>query len=278
MRVPNLRPMTPDDVDAATELILGNDWGVRREWLQFATTQPECHPMVADADGEIVATGVGTASGAVGWIGTIFIAPDRRGRGLGRAITQSIIDALEAAGCGSFVLVATREGRLLYERMGFAAQSQYHVLQAPGLPPADEPDGVRPFDAGDLEAIVALDHAGTGEDRSSPIRRLASHDTARVTADPTGSLDGFVIRAPWGGGATVATSPEAALRIVTARRRAAGPEGRVRVGILDENAEGLSCLTEVGFRLTWSAPRMLRGEQPPWRPDWIWGQFNHAMG
>ena len=96
--------MTPADVDAATELILGNDWGVRREWLQFAATQPACSPIVAEADGEIVATGVGTANGPVGWIGTIFIAPDRRGRGLGRAITQAIIDRLESAGCRSLVL------------------------------------------------------------------------------------------------------------------------------------------------------------------------------
>src|SRR5207244_2991691 len=104
---------------------------------------------------------------------------------------------------------------------------------------------------------------------------------------------------PWGGGATVARSADAALRIVTARRRAAGPAGRVRVGLLDENVEGLARLTEVGLRLTWSAPRMLRGEpvalhpgwiwgqvnprlgrgEPvAWHPDWIWGQFNHAMG
>jgi len=58
----------------------------------------------------------------------------------------------------------------------------------------------------------------------------------------------------------------------------AGPEGRVRVGLLDENDEGLARLTEVGLRLTWSAPRMLRGEPLVWRPEWIWGQFNHAMG
>jgi len=25
-------------------------------------------------------------------------------------------------------------------------------------------------------------------------------------------------------------------------------------------------------------PRMIRGPEPAWRPDTIWGQFNHAMG
>jgi GNAT superfamily N-acetyltransferase len=269
--------MTPADVDAATELILGNEWGVRREWLEFATTQPECHPVVAEADGQIVATGVGTANGPVGWIGTIFIAPDRRGRGLGRAITQVIIDRLESAGCRSLALVATTEGRLLYERMGFELQSRYHVLQAIGLPPSDA-DGIRPFEAGDLPAIERLDRVGTGEDRAHAIRRFASAETTRVAIGEDGEVEGYVLRAPWGGGATIARSADVALRILTARRRAAGPGGRVRLGLLDENTDGLARLMDVGLRLTWSAPRMLRGEPPVWRPDWIWGQFNHAMG
>ena len=270
--------MTRADVDAATELILGNDWGVRREWLEFATTQPACIPIVAEVDGEIVGTGVGTASVPVGWIGTIFIAPDRRGRGLGQAITQSIIDRLESAGCRSLVLVATSEGRRLYERMGFEVQTQYRIMQAIGLPPVDRDDGVRPFEAADLPALERLDREGTGEDRAHAIRRLADGETAKVVGGAEGGIDGFVIRAPWGGGATVARSADAALRIVTARRRAAGPAGRVRAGLLDENVEGLARLTEVGLRLTWSAPRMLRGEPVAWHPDWIWGQFNHAMG
>jgi ribosomal protein S18 acetylase RimI-like enzyme len=278
MSAPTLRSMTPADVDAAAELILGNDWGVRREWLEFAATQPACAPLVAEADGEIVGTGVGTASGRVGWIGTIFIAPDQRGHGLGRSITQAIIERLESAGCTSLVLVATSEGRRLYERMGFEVQTQYRILQAIGLPPADQPDAVRPFEAGDLAPIEQLDREGTGEDRAHAIGRLANPDTARVAAGADGGIEGFVIRAPWGGGATVARSADAALRILTARRRAAGPEGRIRVGLLDENVEGLARLTEVGLRLTWSAPRMLRGEPLAWHPDWIWGQFNHAMG
>jgi len=270
--------MTPADVDAATELILGNEWGVRREWLEFAATQPVCSPIVAEADGEIVGTGVGTANGPVGWIGTIFIAPDRRGRGLGRAITEAIIDRLDSAGCRSLVLVATSEGRRLYERMGFEVQSRYHVLQAIGLPPAAMPDDVRDFEAGDLPAIERLDRAGTGEDRAHAIRRFASAETTRVTTDNENEVEGYVVRAPWGGGATVARSSDAALRLLTARRRAAGPEGRVRLGLLDENQEGLARLMDVGLRLTWSAPRMLRGEPLVWRPGWIWGQFNHAMG
>jgi GNAT superfamily N-acetyltransferase len=272
MTTPFLRAMSPADVEAATEMILRNDWGVRRDWLEFATSQAGCYPVVAEADGRIVATGVGTANG-----GTIFVEPTWRGRGLGRSITQAIIGRLDGAGCRTLALVATHEGRQLYERMGFEVQTQYRILQAVGLPPIDAPEGVRSFQTVDLPAVIALDREGTGEDRTHAISRFAAPETTRVLVKGDG-VDAFVIRAPWGGGATVARTPDAALRIITARRRAAGPEGRVRVGLLDENAEGLARMTEVGFRLLWSAPRMIRGEPLAWRPEWIYGQFNHAMG
>jgi len=278
--------MLPGDVDRATEMVLGHGWGVRREWLAFAAAHPRCVALVADDAGEIVATGVGTINGPAGWVGSIFVAPERRGVGLGRGITQAIIDRLESAGCRTLVLVATNAGRQLYERMGFEVETQYRILQAAGLPPDTAPTRggataatiVRAFEAPDLDAVLALDRVGTGEDRGHAITRLADRDAARVAPGEDGAIDGFVIRAPWGGGATVARSSESALHIVSARRRAAGPEGRVRVGLVDDNGEGLARLTEVGFRLMWSAPRMIRGAPLPWRPETIYGQFNHAMG
>jgi ribosomal protein S18 acetylase RimI-like enzyme len=274
-----IRPMLPADVAVATEAILRSDWGDRRTWFEFATTQRACRPVVAEVDGALVGTGVGTANGSVGWVGTIWVDPAQRGAGLGRALTQAVIDGLEAGGCRTLVLVATEEGLPLYERMGFELQTRYRILEAPGLDPADvAPDpGVRPFAWAVLDAICALDLGATGEDRSHAIRRFASPDTTKVL-DVDGEVRGFVIRAPWGGGATVAPDAGDALRILDARRRASGAGGRVRVGLVEDNTAGLAALEAAGLTPIWSAPRLIRGEPLAWRPDWIWGQFNHAMG
>jgi hypothetical protein len=48
-----------------------------------------------------------------------------------------------------------------------------------------------------------------------------------------------VVRAPWGGGATIAEDPADAMRLLDARRRSAGPEQRVRAGIVD-HVDGLA--------------------------------------
>lgn len=281
---PTLRPMLPADVDAATEMILGHGWGVRRDWLAYAAGSAACMPFVAEEDGRTVASGVGTANGPVGWIGSIFVAPEQRGHGLGRAITQAIIDALDAAGCRTLCLVATSEGRRLYERMGFEVQTRYRILEAPGLPtdtsPADGADrsNVRPFKAADLDAMFALDAEATGEDRRHALLAFANPASTKVLAGADGMVLGYVCRPPWGGGATIARNADDALAIATARRRTAGPDGKVRVGILRENEAGHDRLIAEGWTPSWSAPRMIRGEMPAWHPDWIWGQFNHAMG
>ena len=197
--------MLPADVDQAADMILSHDWGVRREFLAFAASQPACSPMVAEVDGAIVGTGVGTANGLIGWIGTIFLAPAWRGQGLGRAITQAIIDRLESAGARTLALVATADGRRLYQKMGFEVQTRYRILEAPGIsPPGGVVSPVRPFQPDDLHAMVALDREGTGEDRSKVIERFATPESAMVLPRADGGIDGFVIRAPWGGGATIA--------------------------------------------------------------------------
>jgi predicted N-acetyltransferase YhbS len=274
-----IRSMTPADVAPATAAILRASWGDRRTWFEFATTQPECRPVIAEIDGRLVGTGVGTANGRVGWVGTIWVEPDHRGAGLGRALTQAVIDRLEASGCRTLVLVATDQGLPLYERMGFELQTRYRILEAPGLGATiDAPDAaVRAFGTADLPAVLGLDRAATGEDREHALRRFASRETAKVL-EIAGAIRGFVIRAPWGGGATVATNVTDAIRLLDARRRASGVAGRVRVGLVEENVAGLAALEAAGLTPIWSAPRLIRGDPVDWQPDWIWGQFNHAMG
>ena len=220
--------------------------------------------------------------GPVTWVGTIWVAPEQRGHGLGRALTQATIDAGENAGCRTCVLVATDRGRPLYERMGFEVQTWYGRWRRPGLDGSAEAapidPGIRAFRTADLDAIAALDRAATGEDRERRASPTWPHPDGTRVLERDGGIGGFVIRAPWGGGATVAPRVEDALAILHARRVAAGPGKRVRCGILAENSAGADALAADGWTEAWRAPRLIRGEPLDWQPDHIWGQFNHAMG
>lgn len=278
MPLPTIRTMTPADADAAADAIQRADWGGRHVKMAFVARHPACRPFVADADGAIVGTGVTTINGPVAWIGTIWVDPAWRGQGLGTALTQATIDAAEAAGCRALVLVATEAGRPLYERFGFAVQAEYRILEAAGLDPGSAEKRVRPYQPSDLPAMTAIDVAATGEDRAHLLEAFAAPDTTRCLDRADGRLGGFVLRAPWGGGATVAPDPDDAMAILRARRLAAGPDKRIRAGLLDSNTDGVERLLADGWSDVWGAPRMLRGEMPPWQPNAIWGQFDHAIG
>jgi GNAT superfamily N-acetyltransferase len=272
--------MTLDDIDPAVTAILTDDWGDRRAWFEFTLRNEACHSIVAEVDGSVVGTGVATVNGPVAWVGTIWVARDHRRRGLGRALTDAVVDIATAEGARTLLLVATDRGRPLYERSGFEVQTWYRTFEAPGLDDGDTATttGMRAFHPADIDAIAELDRVATGEDRRSVLQELATPAGTRVLDGDRGALAGFVIRGPWGGGATVAPRLDDALSIVEARRRASTPDKRVRCGILLENEAGAQALERAGWTEAWRAPRLIRGAPLTWHPDRIWGQFNHAMG
>jgi GNAT superfamily N-acetyltransferase len=280
--------MTPRDVDAATAALLRGDWGDRRSWFEFVASHVQCDALVADDGGEIVGTGVGTRNGSVGWIGTVYVAPERRGAGLGRALTERVCEHLDAAGCRTLVLVATEAGLPLYERMGFGIVGRYATVEHDGVGPegAGRPEvrgagpsrTIVPFRPADVDDAAELDRAATGEDRGHLLAAFAGIPGGLAVRDADGRMRGFLVRAPWGAGATIAPDPEDARRILDARLRVAPVGHRVRAGVLASNEAGLAMLHRDGWTDAWTAPRMARGEPIVTPLSAIWGQFNHALG
>ena len=272
-----IRRMTAADVAPAAAMIREGEWGDRSVFLGWAGDYPPSHLLVAEDAGRIVATGIATAHGPVGWVGTIFVAPDRRREGLGLRMTQAVIDDLESRGCRTLVLIATDAGRPLYERLGFEVQVPQVRFMASGLPPGAD-DGIRPFESRMLPDVMALDRRATGEDRSSLLEILAKPDTTHVVAAGDGSVRGFVIRAPWGGVSLMASDPNDAVRLLDWRRRQAGLDGHVYAGLPDSDDDRRARLLGAGWRPAGAGARMIRGVPLAWHPDWIWGHFYGALG
>jgi GNAT superfamily N-acetyltransferase len=273
-----IRPMNAPDIGPAAEMIVAGGWGERTVFFGWAVEHPSCHPFLAEIDGRIVGTGVATANGPVGWVGTIFVEPEQRGRGIGAALTRAVVGDLERRGCRTLVLIATDEGRPVYERQGFAVQTRYVRYAAPVTPPPEADERVRPFDVADLAAVVELDRAATGEDRSALLRSFAEPETARIAARPDGGIGGFLVRSPWGGKALIAPEADDALRLLDWRRHRAPPDRRIEMALLEDNRTGRDRLAEAGWAERAGGTRMIRGEPLVWRPDAIWGQFNGALG
>ena len=264
-----IRPMTAADTEPAAEMIRRGDWGERLIFFDWAVRQPTVLPLVAEQDGLVVGTGVGSAHGRVGWVGTIFVDPARRGTGLGRELTRAVTDGLTERGCRTLVLIATNMGRPVYERQGFTLLDDQVQFSIDGLPADDQPPEprVRAFQPADLATIVELDRFATGEDRAAILSDLVTPMTTVVATDSDGAVRGYLARAPWRGGALIAPDPDDALRLLEARRRSTGVSGKAGAGLVASNTVGRERLRAAGWLEERGGVRMIRGAPLEWHPE-----------
>jgi ribosomal protein S18 acetylase RimI-like enzyme len=105
----------------------------------FATALPqgEFQAWVAEADGEIVASGglvihaipptAYNLAGQEGYIMNMYTQPEWRRQGIGAAILQAILDYLQAQDIPLVSLHATPDGRRLYARCGFEPTNEMRL-------------------------------------------------------------------------------------------------------------------------------------------------------
>lgn len=280
-----IRAMTPDDAPTAVALTNAEGWRDRTRFWDLASRTETCRAIVGEVEGRVVATGLATVNGTVGWLGGLIVAKEWRGRGYGRAMTEDLIRRLQTAGCIILSLEATDAGRPMYERLGFHQMSAYHQLEAGHLnvrpdPPADRL--IRPFRSDDLAAVCELDRLATCEDRSAALRVLAELNGGWILEQrggPDGDRPaGFLLPSERVYGAVVAPRFNDGLFLLDLHRWIVSDEGSVRAGIPHEHKKGWQGLIARGWVETWRAPRLILGPSIDWQPNWIWGQINSAMG
>jgi ribosomal protein S18 acetylase RimI-like enzyme len=289
-----VRELTAADASAAIALSSAQGFRDRTRFYELVLRTSTCQALAGVVDGHVIATGIGTVNGPVGWLGGIVVDAQFRRRGIGRAITEELCRRLRAAGCVTLSLESTDAGRPLYEQLGFRLATHYHQLQADHLPiPPAPPDGasVRRLATADLPAIYELDRRATAEDRSATLRVLAEAGVSDGgAAEPLpgaggnwvlerdGALAGFLLPAERAYGAVIAPGSEDGLYLLDLHRFVVPAGAHVRAGVPDEHVAAWRELQARGWQETWQAPRLLLGPDVPWRPDWIWGQINSAMG
>jgi hypothetical protein len=272
---PAIRPARPGDLARLGPVYEESGFGARLAGVVgFAKARLEGEVVVAEAGGELAGVAAGAMFGATGWVGGVAVVPAHRRAGLGGALTGAIVDFLEAAGAATVLLHATALGRPVYERLGFVAEAAYLTLTGPTLPPASRGPRVRAGRAADLEAVLALDLAATGEDRR---RLLTALWPAGGLVAGDGEPLGYHLPSPWRpGGAIVAANPGAGLALLDAVRAASGDD--VAISVPAANPAAVRFLEAAGFSERYRTVRMHRGPRVAWVPAALFGAHNLFWG
>lgn len=127
--------------------------------------------VAVDADGRIV--GVAVLSflwtlehgGASAWLDELYVAPEGRGRGLGRALAEAAVACAEAAQCIALDLEVEpghETAERLYERMGFRRHRRTHLVLPLARGRAGDAASLATPDSRDARPFASLDHLSLG--------------------------------------------------------------------------------------------------------------------
>lgn len=195
----SLNPVSSSDLGAVSALVTAIRWPHRRADVQSLIELGHGRILRDPGDGGLLGVGLWWPFGErAARVGLVIIDPAGQGRGLGRRMMETLI----ADAARPIMLLATRAGRPLYDRLGFKEtgavcqhQGEYH-----GRTAADP--RIRSAQPYDLAAILRADAEATGLDRAGMLRYLVGIGRTAVLTDGDVVI-GYAVERTFGHGSVI---------------------------------------------------------------------------
>lgn len=203
-------------------------------------------------------------------IGMVIVHQDFRGLGLGKDATQKCLDS--AAGDTAIMLIATKEGEPLYEKMGFKTVDYVQKYLADnyrvnhGL--STNNMTIENYHENDLNQILTLDEAAFGDKRSTFLHnRIIQAKQCLVVKDQHAKIIGFGISilGPINLLLGPIVAPDCQTASLILNNLALNHQGKLRIDVPVGNEEFVALLTQSGFKEVSNPPVMIINsvEMPP---------------
>ena len=250
--------LTAAHLSQALALSEALNWPYRQEDWQFALQLG--HGLAVEVHGRLCAT-------ALWWLyedafascGMIIVSSALQHQGIGTLLMEELLRQTQGR---TMILRSTREGRRLYERMGFLPYGQVNQHQGilAAAPPEKPTAGIRAFRAADLPAVCQLDRRAAGMGRARLLEALLARGSM-VVMERAGIVSGYACMRRWGRGVVigpVVAGTTADARVLIEAHLASQAGNFVRVDVPETS--GLSpWLVEVGLSPVNQVTSMLRG-------------------
>jgi len=275
------RTLTSDDLSTLLRLKDQAGWNqLPSDLARYLYLEPEgC--FLAEWEGAPVGTACGFLFGPVAWVAMVLVEESFRGRGIGRALTERVLEFVEQRGATTVRLDATALGRPLYERLGFTMQYRLvrYYSELPIAPPFESI--VEPLPSGRLDEVLDFDRRITRTDRGKLISRLyaESPDEFRILCR-RGAIQGYLTTRPGSRarqiGPCLATREAGPLLLADALHRVT--DDRLFIDVPVGHTMANRWLTARGFAPYREQVRMCRGEPLIEDTDSIWASSGSEKG
>lgn len=190
---------------------------------------------------------------ALASIGMVIVHPDYKGRGIGKVITNSCMSSVSAQ--TPIMLIATDEGKPLYEKLGFRVVSYVSKYICNSYNAnhkcAENEECMMVYKEGDLEGIIKIDEGAFGTSRNEFLKqRIMQSEQCVVVKDTKEDVVGYgiSIQTPENKiiGPVVAKNNAMAMRIVHDLAR--GHNGKLRMDVPEGKNDFMKELEIAGFK------------------------------
>lgn len=236
-------------------------------------------------EGEIVSSAAIIDYGSrLASIGMVIVREDYRGMGLGKIATLKCLESVPIN--TSVMLIATEEGKPMYEKMGFnTIDSVYKFLcnsYEPLITSSDFYSNISPLSEEDLSGVISLDTEAFGVNRETFLMNRINQSADSLVVK---SLDGAIIgcglsvKGPVNLilGPIVAADSETALLITN--ELAKNHLGKLRIDVPSGNETFMSNLEKCGFIKVSQPPIMvINSNELPLRNNTLYGIAAQIFG
>ena len=210
---------------------------------------------------KIVAVGNVLVNDNIGWLGNIIIHKQYRGTGLGSEMTKFLVDYLLEKGCNSILLIATELGKSVYKKIGFEEICDYCYFEAVADVDILTTKSIRQLVEEDVNDVLELDKAATGEKRKYLIEAFVSTGFGFFRDE---MLVGFYLP-DYGRGLIVSEDTDAGLALLSMKHAKKGSRSLLPI----DNKEATDFLLKSGNIQGDKCTKMILGQTPAWFPEHI---------
>ena len=250
------------------------DWGDITSVYRDNFSQEYFYPIKMIFEDQIIGVGELILNGKIGWLGNIIVRPEFRNKGLGKLITEKLIEMAWERNCESIYLLATSLGKYVYQKLGFKENGLYLFYQS-SLENVDfeVSKNIHPFHENYKNEIFELDHLAMGEDRSKVLSlHLASALVYKESAQD--KISGFYIPT-LGNGLTICNNTSAGFDFIKKREQL----GFDKIVLPEECVETIDFIEKRGYSICREpATFMYLGKLKTWNPKMVYCRIGGYLG
>ncbi|MCZ6941539.1 GNAT family N-acetyltransferase [Bacillus mycoides] len=259
MRVERLRKGRIEDIVALSSYI---GWDYNREEIETILNTGIVYGVVNEREELIASAAIILYGETLASIGMVIVHPDYKERGIGKIITDSCVKSVSTQ--TPIMLIATDEGKVLYEELGFRAVSyvskyicnsynaNYHCV--------GNEEYIVNYEERDLEGIIPIDEGAFGTNRKAFLKkRIMQSEQCIVEKDKEQNVLGYGLSLQTSEnkiiGPVVAKNDAMAMKIV--HYLAKGHNGKLRMDVPEGKKDFVKELEISGFQKVNTPPIMM---------------------